>query len=44
MKIWAGSRFPSYNKNRAKVATKGYFGLQDHVDDVWFKDIKIKEL
>ena len=40
----AGSKFPEYNENWHKVASKGYFGLQDHGDDVWFKDIKIKEL
>ncbi len=40
----AGSKFPEYNENWHKVASKGYFGLQDHGEDVWFKDIKIKEL
>lgn len=40
----AGSKFPSLNKDWADVASKGYFGLQDHGDDVWFKNIKIKEL
>jgi hypothetical protein len=40
----ANSKFPGLNKNWAKVAKKGYFGLQDHGDDVWFKNIKIKEL
>lgn len=40
----AGSKFPEYNENWANVASKGYIGLQDHGDDVWFKDIVIKEL
>jgi len=40
----AGSKFPEYNENWANVAQEGYIGLQDHGDDVWFRDIKLKEL
>jgi len=40
----AGSKFPSYNPNWSNVATKGLIGLQDHDDDVWFRNIKIKTL
>ncbi len=40
----AGSKFPSYNPNWANVAVEGYIGLQDHGDDVWYRNIKIREL
>ena len=42
-KMIAGSKFKDYEwfLNTAK---EGYIGLQDHGSDVWFRNIKIKEL
>lgn len=40
----AGSKFPGLNENWADVPKEGYIALQDHGNDVWFKNIKIKEL
>ena len=43
-KMVAESKFPGLNPNWANVAKKGYIGLQDHGDDVWFRSLKIQEL
>lgn len=40
----AGSKFPGLNPNWVNIASKGYIGVQDHGNDVWFRNIKIKEL
>jgi hypothetical protein len=40
----ADSKFPELNPDWANVAKSGYIALQDHGDDVWFRDIKIREL
>lgn len=40
----AGSKFPGLNPDWVNVASEGYIGLQDHGDDVWYRNIKIKEL
>lgn len=40
----AGSKFPDLNPTWVDVPARGYIGLQDHGDDVWYRNIKIKEL
>jgi hypothetical protein len=39
----AESKFANWEEF-VNTADKGYIGLQDHGDDVWFRNIKIKEL
>lgn len=40
----AGSKFPGLNPDWANLQEEGYLGLQDHGDNVWYRNIKIKEL
>lgn len=40
----AKSKFPGLNSNWANLPHKGYFGLQDHGDKVWYRNIQIKVL
>jgi hypothetical protein len=39
----ANSKFKDY-EDFINTAQEGYIGLQDHGDDVWFRNIKIREL
>ncbi|TFH39152.1 MAG: DUF1080 domain-containing protein [Bacteroidia bacterium] len=39
----ANSKFKDWTEF-IDTATEGYIGLQDHGDDVWFRNIKIKEM
>lgn len=38
------SKFPELNPDWANVPKEGYIALQDHGDDVWFRNIKIRRL
>lgn len=40
----ANSKFPGLNENFAEVAHEGYIGLQDHGDDAWYRNIKIRKM
>jgi len=42
-KMCANSKFKDYNYF-VDTAPEGYIGLQDHGDDVWYRNIKIKKL
>jgi hypothetical protein len=42
-KMVLNSKFRDY-EDFLNPAEKGYIGLQDHGDDVWFRNIKIKEM
>ncbi len=42
-KLVAGSKFPELNPDWANVPKSGVIALQDHGDDVWFRNIKILE-
>lgn len=43
-KMVKDSKFPNLNENFADVAAEGYIAFQDHGDNVWFRNVKIKEL
>ncbi|HZH74118.1 MAG TPA: DUF1080 domain-containing protein [Mariniphaga sp.] len=38
------SKFPELNPDWANVPKEGFIALQDHGDDVWFRNIKIRKL
>ncbi|MCX6239459.1 MAG: DUF1080 domain-containing protein [Bacteroidia bacterium] len=40
----SSSKFPGMNPDWANIAKEGVIGLQDHGNDVWFRNIKIRVL
>ncbi len=40
----AVSKFPELNPTWVDVPARGYIGLQDHNDNVWYRNVKLKEL
>jgi len=38
------SKFPTYNPDWANIAKEGLIGLQDHGNDVWYRNIKIRPM
>jgi len=40
----ARSKFPELNPDWANLQEEGYIDLQDHGNNVWYRNIKIKEL
>jgi len=40
----AVSKFPGLNPTWVDVPARGFIGLQDHGDSVWYRSIKLKEL
>ena len=40
----AVSKFPGLNPAWVDVPGRGFIGLQDHGDNVWYRSIKLKEL
>jgi hypothetical protein len=43
-KLVKDSKFPEMNPKFADVAKEGYIAFQDHGDDVWYRNVKIKEM
>jgi hypothetical protein len=43
-KLVKDSKFPNLNEKWADVAPEGFIAFQDHGDNVWFRNVKIKEM